>query len=341
VLRPLAMFVFFTVLLTTRADAQVEEPLKLIHEISMPDFHDGDFDHFAVDLEGHRLFLAAEDNSAVAVLDLTANKLIHVITGLKAPHSMFYRSDLKKLFVVDGDAGEIEIFNGDSYQPVGRIPLHEDADSSAFDPATKFMYVVSRGKSSSATYSIINIVDTTTEKNLEEIRIDYDRLEGLAIGNSGTTLYTRVVSENSIGVIDIKKKAMTATWPFKQEGTGRVGAMAFDERGHRLFITAPNPGRLIVMNSDSGKIVATLPCVGIYDEAQYDPDSRRLYTAGVPFVNVFQRNGEGERYDILGQIPTAFHSITGILVPKLNRYYLAVNRHGSTAAKVQVYEVVP
>jgi hypothetical protein len=47
VLRPLAMFVFFTVLLTTRADAQVEEPLKLIHEISMPDFHDGDFDHFA------------------------------------------------------------------------------------------------------------------------------------------------------------------------------------------------------------------------------------------------------------------------------------------------------
>jgi hypothetical protein len=95
------------------------------------------------------------------------------------------------------------------------------------------------------------------------------------------------------------------------------------------------------MNSDSGKIVATLPCVGIYDEAQYDPDSRRLYTAGVPFVNVFQRNGEGERYDILGQIPTAFHSITGILVPTLNRYYLAVNRHGSTAAKVQVYEVVP
>ena len=59
-LRPLAMFVFFTVLLTTRADAQVEEPLKLIHEISMPDFHDGDFDHFAKTWGEDLHLLAAE-----------------------------------------------------------------------------------------------------------------------------------------------------------------------------------------------------------------------------------------------------------------------------------------
>jgi hypothetical protein len=43
----------------------------------------------------------------------------------------------------------------------------------------------------------------------------------------------------------------------------------------------------------------------------------------------------------LGQVPTAFHAATGIVVPTLNRYYVAVNHHGQTDAVVQVYELVP
>ena len=338
------LFVLFAALgsmLAAQAKGQVEEPLRLVQNIPMPGFGDGDFDHFAVDLKGHRLFLAAEDNSAVAVLDLSANTLIHTIKGLKAPHSMVYRSDVKKLFVVDGDAAEIKIYNGDSYEVTGRIPLHKDADSSAFDPSSNYMYVASRGEAGGPPYSLVNIIDTTTERKIDEIRVDYDRVEGIAIEKSGTRLFTKIPSQNSIAVIDRNKKAVVATWSFKQEGTGRIGPIAFDEPGHRLFVTAPNPGRLIVMDSQSGKIVSSLPCVGIFDEAFYDVDSRRLYIAGVPFLNVVQKSGHGDRYDILGQIPTAFHAITGILVPELNRYYLAVNRHGQTPAKVQVYEVIP
>src|ERR1700674_4942800 len=68
------------VLFALKTQSEVLEPLKLIQSIPMPGLHDGDFDHFALDLQGQRLFLAAEDNSAVEVLDLRANKLIHTIT---------------------------------------------------------------------------------------------------------------------------------------------------------------------------------------------------------------------------------------------------------------------
>jgi DNA-binding beta-propeller fold protein YncE len=54
-----------------------------------------------VDLPGQRLFLAAEDNSAIEAIDLRMNKVIHKITGPKTPHSMAYDPDSKKLFVVD------------------------------------------------------------------------------------------------------------------------------------------------------------------------------------------------------------------------------------------------
>ena len=42
---------------------------------------------------------------------------------------MLYREDLKKLFVADGDLGELKIYDTDSYKPVGSIKLREGADA--------------------------------------------------------------------------------------------------------------------------------------------------------------------------------------------------------------------
>src|SRR3984893_10688199 len=100
----LTVFVLFAL----KAQCQAVEPLKLIQTIPIPGLHDGDFDHFAVDLPDHRLFLAAEENSAVEVFDLSTSKLIHTISDLKAPHCMTYRVDSKKLFVVDGDLAQVK-----------------------------------------------------------------------------------------------------------------------------------------------------------------------------------------------------------------------------------------
>jgi hypothetical protein len=60
-----------------------------------------------------------EDNSVVEIFDLGAGKLIHTISDVKAPHSMVYRGDLKKLFIVDGGAGEVRIYDSDSYKVAG------------------------------------------------------------------------------------------------------------------------------------------------------------------------------------------------------------------------------
>ena len=322
-----------------KAQPQVAEPLKLIQTISMPGLHDGDFDHFASSLSDDLLFLTAEENSAVEVFSLSTNKLIHTIPDLKAPHSVVYRADLKKLFVVDGDAAEVKIYQGDSYKLVGNIKLMEDADSSAFDPSTKYMYVVNGGKGAHMAYTLISVIDTTADKKLADIKIDSDNVEAMAIEKSGPRMFANVRGNNAVGAIDREKRTVIASWSVAQEGKVNT-AMALDESNHRLFVLARDPGTLLVLDSDSGKIVATLPCVGQTDDAVYDPASKRLYVAGVPFVYVFeQRNANS--YKLLGEVPTGFHAITAILVPELRQYYLAVPHHGDTEAKVQIYEVVP
>jgi hypothetical protein len=68
--------------------AQVKQPLKLVTTTPLPGFS-GDFDHFALDLKGKRLFLTAEDHKTVDVFDLEG-KHLHSITGFGQPHAALF-----------------------------------------------------------------------------------------------------------------------------------------------------------------------------------------------------------------------------------------------------------
>ena len=98
---------------------------------------------------------------------------------------MIYRGDLKKLFVIDGGAAEVKIYQGDTYKRLGAIKLEDDADSMAYDPSTKYLYVVNGGKGAKMAYCLISILDTTTDKKLADIKIDSDSVEALALEKSG------------------------------------------------------------------------------------------------------------------------------------------------------------
>jgi DNA-binding beta-propeller fold protein YncE len=335
------LFAAVLIAFVSSAWAQMKTPLVLLQSIPLPGLHDGDLDHFAVDLQGHQLFLSIEHNSAVGVFDLGTNKLIHTISDVKKPHSMAYRADLKKLFVVNGDAGvgEVKIYESDSYKLIGSIKLLQNADSMAYDPSTKYMYVVNGGDDAHLAYSMISIVDTTAAKKLADIKIDADAVEAVALEKSGPRMFANMESKNAVAVIDREKRTVIATWSIAQEAKDNV-AMAFDETGHRLFVTTEKPGKLIVLDSDSGKVVTSLPCVTMNDDMAYDPGTKRIYIAGSGFVDVF-RQSDADHYELIGHVPGAFRAQTAVLVPETNRYYLAVPHHGTDEAAVQVYAVQP
>jgi len=333
-------FILLASLVALGTDARAQNnALELIHTTPLPELHNGDFDHFAVDLAGHRLFLTAEENSAVEVFDTDTNKLIHTITDLKAPHSLVYRDDLKKLFVVDGDLGDVKIYDVETYKPAGEVKLTADADSMAYDPATKYMYVVNGGRGTHEPFSRISIVDSTNAKRLGDIKVDSNRVEALALEKSGPRLYCNITGDNSVGVIDREKRTVLATWPIASEGKVNV-ALAFDEADHRLFVVTREPGKLIVLDSESGRVITTRPCVGLADDAVYDPQQKRIYVAGDQYVDVF-RQRDADHYALLQRVPGSFRAKTAILVPDFHRYYLAVPHHDGHSAALRVYKVLP
>lgn len=323
--------------LTVGAAAQNRMPLKLVATIPLPGLHDGDFDHFAPDPDGHRLFLTGEENEKVLVFDTEANKLVHTIEDVKAPHAILYRKDLKKMFIVAGDASAVQVYDADSYKMGAEIKVSIDADSIAYDPATHYMYVVNGGREAHTPYSLISVIDTNTSEKVRDIKINTNHVEAVVLEKSGSRLFCNLTGLSAVGVMDRTGSALKATWPLPEGDKANV-AMALDESNHRLFVVTRNPGKLIVMNSETGKVVTSLDAVGMVDDMSYDAQHKRLYLAGDGAVDVFEQK-DADHYSLLAKIPGSFRAKTGLFVPELNRYYLAVPHHEKQDAEVRVYEI--
>jgi hypothetical protein len=69
-------------LLVVKTQSQEVAPLKLVQTYKLPADVKGNFDHFAIDLAGNRLFATPEAYKAVLVFDLKTGNIIHKITGI-------------------------------------------------------------------------------------------------------------------------------------------------------------------------------------------------------------------------------------------------------------------
>jgi DNA-binding beta-propeller fold protein YncE len=328
----------FILALTLEAFAQ-GAPLKLSHTTPLPELKDGDFDHLLADVEGSRLFATAEENSKVLIFDLKTDKLIHTIADLKAPHSLLYRSDLKKLFVVDGDLGEVKIYETDSYKPVGSIKLREGADASAYDPASKSFFVVNGGKDAKLPNAYITAIDTDSGKTVGEMKIDSNDVEGMAFEESGPRMFVNVRGNSTVEVFDRGSRNLLATWPLTDVGK-KPTSLTLDDADHRLFIGTRDPAKLIVLDTESGKAVANYPAAAMVDDMAYDSQRKRIYFAGSEFLDVFQKT-DANHYERIGHVATSFRAKTGTFVPELNKFYLAVPHHEKQIAELRVYDVLP
>ena len=339
--------------------AQDKPPLKLIGKIVLSDIRSGEpevshdqlvknltttrmvgvqnhFDHMTPDLKNNRIFIVPEDNKSIEVYDIDSGKLIHSIRGIGVGHSVVYRPDTDRIFVTDGSDGDLKIFDGTSYVLLNTVKLLTDSDATAYDPNTHYLYIANGGLDAGLSYGVLSIVDTTTGKRVGDIKIDSNRLEAMTVEKSGQRLFLNMTEKNAIGVIDRDKQAVAAVWPVT--GCKVNAAVAIDEERHRLFV-ACRDGNMFVMNSDTGKVLQSLPIGTGVDDMVYDPISQRIYVAtGEGIVNVFKQIN-ADHYQSIGKIPSGPLGKTGLLVPQWKKYFVAIPPHGATPAEVLVYAV--
>jgi hypothetical protein len=87
------------------------------------------------------------------------------------------------------------------------------------------------------------------------------------------------------------------------------------------------PGKLVAMDTESGKVVQVLDSIGGADDLQFDASTQRIYFMGTTGTVAVFKEMDPNHFELLGKVPTGAISKTGLWVPELKRFYSAVPRH--------------
>ena len=302
-------------------------PLRLVQTVPLPDYV-GDFEHFAADIKGNRLFVIAEDHKTVEVLDPHSGARISTITGFAAaPHGIAYVPGADKILLAVGndDLGEADVVSGADYKIVEQMKLPNGVDCAVYNPVKKYFYVESENTEPGAKTHVLSIIDTDVFKKIGEITLPGNHSEAMAIDKAGKKMYVNLARVDEIGVVDLETNKLISEWPIP--GAHSDNGLAFDESDHRLFTASHDPPKLFVFDADTGKLVYSHPCAYNSDDMSYDPTHKRIYITGDGATSVFQQQ-DADHYEHVADILTGYRSRTSTLVPEWNRLYVAVGSRG-------------
>jgi DNA-binding beta-propeller fold protein YncE len=305
-----------------------EKTLKIKQTIPLPGV-EGRIDHFALDPSGERLFVCALGNNTVEVLDLRKGERIRSITGLGAPQGIVYVPELNRLFVANDKDGIFKIYDGKSFQQISELNFKDDADNVRYDDVTKKIYV---GFGSGG----IGIIDAADGKQVASIKLAAHP-EAFELEKQGKRIFVNVPTARQIAVVDRDKGEVIATW--KTDLAFGNFPIALNETDHRLFVGCRLPSKLVVLDTESGKVIAKIDISGDSDDLFYDSKRHRIYAiCGAGKIDIIKQ-ADTNTYKALAKIDTADGARTGLFVPERDSLFVAVPHRGSQQAEIRRYQI--
>jgi YVTN family beta-propeller protein len=311
--------------LLTHAESKLP-PLRPIHTIPLPKVN-GRFDHFAIDPAHQKLFVAALGNNTLEIIDLSTPKRLATIPNLPKPTGVAFIPDSNQILVATGDDGDCRFFDADSLELKGMIDNLPDADNVRYDPTSHRAYV---GYGNGA----LAVIDTKSKRQINTIKLDAHP-ESFQLAQQSKEVYVNIPEAKQIVVIDREKNAVTKTWPLNEAADNFP--MALDEPNQRLFIGCRTPARLLILNTNNGHPIATLPCVADTDDLFYDPALHRIYlTGGQGAISIIQQQ-DPDHYQALDPIQTSPGARTSFFAKDLHHLIVAIPHRDKQQPELRIF----
>ncbi|HEY5368782.1 MAG TPA: YncE family protein [Hanamia sp.] len=289
-------------------------------------------DHLDINLKDQIVYIAALGNNSVEVVDLNKEKVLHSIVGLNEPQGVAYIPQTREIFLANGGTGDCYFYNATSFEKVAAIHLKEDADDVRYDSVNKKIYVgYGRGG--------IAIIDALSHKQTGDIKLP-GHPEGFQVDRKRELLYVNLPGSDLISILDLKQLKLSRN--ISENYRSGNFPMALDSSGNILFIGYRHPGKLVVMNAQSGHRVITNELTNDSDDLFYDEASHRIYVScgggysNPGFINIFQMQS-GNKCMQIANIPSRNNARTSLLVPQLHLFLLAEPAGHNQEAQLLVY----
>jgi DNA-binding beta-propeller fold protein YncE len=289
----------------------------------------GVLDHVAIDARRDRLFLANKANNTLDVIDLKSGTLFKQKTSQTGIQGIAYAPDLDKIFVGLG-SGLFNVFDGDSYRILKTLRFKDDADNVRYVPSTHLVYVAHAER-------MLGVIDASTYELKADIKLP-DTAEGFEKELKRPRMYLNAPGANLVAVIDTDKNEVVHTFPTTIATGGHP--LALDEASRRIYVGCHKKPAVLVMDTESGKELATADIGGGVDDLWLDARRQRLYAScGEGQLDVL-KVVDADHVIPLESVETPKGARTCLYVPETGRLYLAVPRQeGKEGPEIRVFQV--
>jgi YVTN family beta-propeller protein len=278
---------------------------------------DGFWDYLALSPDGSRLFVAHA--TKIEVVDTSDGKVVGSVP-VDGAHGTAIVADKGLGFSTDGRSGQVTVFDTKTLQVKTQIKVGEGPDAIIYDPFAKRV-IVMHGRSKD-----IAVIDPATLKVDATVPLG-GKLEFAAADKNH--VYVNVEDKGEIAAVNSKTWKEDNRW--KLDGCEEPSGLAIDEKTDRLFAVCGNKV-MIVVDTKTGKQLASLPTGPGTDAAAFDPGLKRAFApnGGAATLTVVQQKSDGG-YEVAGNVDTQRGARTMALDPKTHKIYLATAELGPPA----------
>jgi len=270
---------------------------------------EGFWDYLTYDPDGQRLFITR--GSHVMVVDTKTLQVTGDIPDLQAIHGVALAQEFKRGFITNGGNSTVTVFDLKTLAKLDSVKVGERPDAILFDPFSKHVFSFNaRGQDST-------VIDPANGKVLGTIPFGSRPEFGVSDGKG--KLYLTLEEKSQIAEIDVNKQSVLTTWPTAPcEGPS---AMAFDIEHHRLFIGCDKK-IMAVMDSDSGKVITTVPIGEGVDAARFNPNTKEIFMSCGEGVLTIIHEDTPDKYTVRQNLATVKGARTMALDEKNDIAYL-------------------
>jgi YVTN family beta-propeller protein len=294
-------------ILVASAAVAAPEGYRLLKTIPIPG--DARWDYLIVDEAARRVYVS--HGTQVDVLDADSGELKGKIADTKGVHGIALAPDLGRGFTSNGQANNVTIFDLKTLKPLGDVATGKNPDAIIYDPATKRVYAFNGGSASAS------VIDAAEGKVVGTIELG-GRPE-FAVADGAGHVFVNLEDKDVLVKLDSKKMAVQERWPLAPGKTPT--GLAMDPRNHRLFVGCRSKV-LVVVNAETGKVVADLPIGDRVDASAFDAETEMIFAScGDGTVSVVHQETP-DKYKAVETIKTKTGSKTMALDRKTHKLFL-------------------
>jgi YVTN family beta-propeller protein len=270
---------------------------------------EGGWDYLTYDADGHRLFITR--GTHVMVVDAATLKVTGDIPDLAAIHGVALAPEFNRGFISNGGDNTVTVFDLKTLKKLDSVKVGERPDAILYEPLSKHVFTFNaRSKDST-------VFDAATGKIVGTIPLG-GKPEFPASDGKGK-LYVNIEDKSQIAQVDVTKQSVLNTWSIAP--CQEPSALAFDVEHHRLFAGCDNKMTAVV-DSDSGKVVTTVPIGEGVDAGAFNPKTQEIFMSCGEGVLTVIHEDSPDKYSVRQSVATAKGARTMALDPESDTAYL-------------------